>query len=74
MKFFFLFNFFLPTAPRNGKTLPLTFSPKFREKVLKNPAKRAQVSFFTNYVFSAVITRTHTHTLFYGPIMRKNRA
>ena len=42
--------------------------------MLKNPAKRAQVSFFTNYVFSAVIMRTHTHTLFYGPIMRKNRA
>ena len=79
--FFFFFYFFLPTASRNRKKLPLTFFseiprksaqkshlpffPKFREKVLKNPAKRAQVSFFTNYVFSAVITRTHTHTLFY---------
>ena len=42
--------------------------------MLKIQAKRAQVSFFTNYVFSAVIKRTHTHTLFYGPIMRKNRA
>ena len=73
MQIFFFF-FFLPTAPRNGKDYHLPFFPKFREKVLKNPAKRAQVSFFTNYVFSAVITRTHTHTLFYGPIMRKNRA
>ena len=75
MKIFFFFFFFLPTAPRNGKkNYHLPFFPKLREKVLKNPAKRAQVSFFTNYVFSAVITRTHTHTLFYGPIMRKNRA
>ena len=61
--FFFFFYFFLPTAPRYRKKLPLTFFPKFREKVLKNPANRAQISFFTNYVFSAVITRTHTHSV-----------
>ena len=37
----------------------------------------AQVSFFTNYLFSAVITRTHhlpTHTPFFRPIMCKKRA
>ena len=42
-----------------------------------NAAKRAQVSFFTNYLFSAVITRTHhlpTHTPFFRPIMSKKRA
>ena len=75
MKNFF---FFLPTPPRNRKKLPLTFFQKFREKVLKIHAKRAQVSFFTNYVFSAVITRTHTHlpthTPFFRPIIRKKRA
>ena len=70
--FFFLTFFSLPLLVIE-KNLPLTFFSEI-EKVLKNPAKRAQVSFFTNYVFSAVITRTHTHTLFYGPIMRKNRA
>ena len=89
MKIFFFFLLFLPTAPRNRKKLPLPrkkclFFRNSEEKVLKNPFliifsgkfKRAseKVSFFTNYVFSAVITRTHTHTLFYGPIMRKNRA
>ena len=40
-------------------------------------ARRAQVSFFTNYLFSAVITRTHhlpTHTPFFRPIMSKKRA
>ena len=75
MKIFFFFYFFLPTAPRNRKKITTyLFFRNSEEKVLKNPAKRAQVSFFTNYVFSAVITRTHTHTLFYGPIMRKNRA
>ena len=80
MKIFF-FYFFFPTAPRNGKKLPLTFFSEIpRKKVLKNPAKCAQVSFFTNYVFSAVITRTHTHTPththspFFGPIMRKKCA
>ena len=63
--FFFSFYFFLPIAPRNRKKLPLTFfSEIFEEQVLKNPAKRAQVSFFTNYVFSAVITQnTHTHSV-----------
>ena len=72
--FFFFFTFFSLPLLVIEKNYHLPFFPKFREKVLKNPAKRAQVSFFTNYVFSAQITRTHTHTLFYGPIMRKNRA
>ena len=38
---------------------------------------RAQVSYFTNYLFSAVITRTHhlpTHTPFFRHIMSKKRA
>ena len=75
MKIFFFFLLFFPTAPRNQKKITTyLFFRNSEEKVLKNPAKRAQVSFFTNYVFSAVIMRTHTHTLFYGPIMRKNRA
>ena len=94
MKIFFFFYFFLPTAPRNRKKLPLTFFseiPKFRrfcekapwKSVSKIPLSALKYPFFrnsekkcfwTNYVFSAVITRTHTHTLFYGPIMRKNRA
>ena len=72
--FFFFFTFFFLSLLVIEKNYQLPFFPKFREKVLKNPTKRAQVSFFTNYVFSAVITRTHTHTLFYGPIIRKNRA
>ena len=40
-------------------------------------AKRAKVSIFTNYLFSAVITRTHhlpTHTPFFRHIMSKKRA
>ena len=72
--FFFFFTFFSLPLLVIEKNYHLPFFPKFREKVLKNPAKRAQVSFFKNYVFSAVITRTHKHTLFYGPIIRKNRA
>ena len=71
--FFFIFFFSQPLLVIEKK-YHLPFFSKFREKVLKNPAKRAQVSFFTNYVFSAKITQPHTHTLFYGPIMRKNRA
>ena len=62
--FFFFFTFLLPTAPRNRKKnyhLPFFFL-KFRLKVPKTAAKRAQVSFFTNYIFSAVITRKHTPT------------
>ena len=75
MKIFFFFYFFLPAAPRNEKKITTyLFFRNSEKKCSKKPAKRAQVSFFTNYVFSAVITRTHTHTLFYGPIMRKNRA
>ena len=75
MKIFFFFFYFssLPLLVIE-KNYHLPFFRNSEEKVLKNPAKRAEVSFFTNYVFSAVITRTHTHTLFYGPIMRKNRA
>ena len=75
MKIFFFFLLFSPyRSSLSKKITTYLFFRNSEEKVLKNPAKRAQVSFFTNYVFSAVITRTHTHTLFYGPIMRKNRA
>ena len=74
MKIFFFFTFFSLPLLVIEKNYDLPFFPKFRLKVIKNPAKRAQVSFFKNYVFSTVITRTHTHTMFYGPKMRKNRA
>ena len=80
MKIFFFFTFFSIPLLVMEKNYHLPFFPKFREKVVKNPDKRAQVSFLTNYVFSAVITRTHTHTpththsQFFGPIMRKKRA
>ena len=61
--FFFFFFFFLhPTALRNWENYHLPFFSKFRLKVPLNTAKRAQVSFFTNYLFSAMIMRTHTPT------------
>ena len=69
--FFFFFTFFSLPLLVIETNYHLPFFPKFREKVLKNPAKRAQVPSFTNYVFPAVITRRYTHTLFYGPKMRK---
>ena len=59
--FFFLLFCILPFRVIEKITTYLFFS-KFRLKVPKTAAKRAQVSFFTNYLFSAVITRTHTHT------------
>ena len=60
--FFFFFFFFLHlTAPRNRKNYHIHFFSKFRLKVPKTAAKRAQVSFFTNYLVSAVITRTQTN-------------
>ena len=79
--FFFLFFFFLtflhPTAPRNRENYHLPFFSKFRLKMPLNADKRDQVSFFTNYLFSAVITRTQhlpTHTPFLRSIMCKKRA
>ena len=66
-----------PTAPRKQKNYHLPFFSKFRLKIPKNADKFAQVSFFTNYLFSAVITRTHhlpTHTPFFRPIMPKKLA
>ena len=65
--FFFFFTFLHPTAPRNQKNCHLPFFLKFRLKVPKTAAKRDQVSFFTNYLFSAVITRTHTPTHTHTP-------
>ena len=59
--FFFLLFCILPLRVIEKITTYLFFS-KFRLKVPKTAAKRAQVSFFTNYHFSAVITRTHTPT------------
>ena len=49
--FFFFFTFLHPTAPRNRENYNLPFFPKFRLKMPENTAKRAQVSFFTNYLF-----------------------
>ena len=59
--FFFLL-FLHPTAPRNRKNYQSPFFSKFRLKVPKTAAKRAQFSFFTKYLVSAVITQTHTPT------------
>ena len=66
-KFFFLFFFWTflhPTAPRTRKNYQFSFFSKFRLKVPKTAAKGAQVSVFSNYLFSSVIARTHipTHT------------
>ena len=75
--FFFFLTFLHPTAPRNQKNYHLPFFSKFRLKVPENAAKRAQISCFTNYLFSAVNTRTHTpthtHSVF-RHIMPKERA
>ena len=66
--FFFYLTFLDPTDPRNQKNYHLPFFLKFRLKVPQNAYKRAQVSFFTNYLCSAVFTRTHiptdTHSVF----------
>ena len=59
--FFFLLFCMLPLRVIEKITTYLFFW-KFRLKVPKTAAKCAQVSFFTNYLFSAVITRTHTPT------------
>ena len=56
------FTFLHPTAPRNRKNYHLPFFSKFRLKLPKTDAKGSQVSFFSNYLFSPVITRTHTPT------------
>ena len=60
--FFFFFTFLHPTAPRNRKNYHFPFISKFRLKVPKTDAKGSLVSFFSNYLFSPVITRTHTPT------------
>ena len=67
--FFFFFHFLHPTAPRNRKKYHLPCFSKFRLKVPKNVDKDAQVSFSSNYLFSAVITHTitPTHTLSFFP-------
>ena len=66
-KFFIFFLTFLhPTAPRNRKNYHLPFFSKFRLKVPKTGAKGAQVSFFSNYLFSPrdyANTYTYPHTL-----------
>ena len=59
--FFFLLFCILPLRVIEKIATYLFFS-KFRLKVPKTAAKRAQVSFFTNYLFSALIPRTHTPT------------
>ena len=75
--FFFFFGIFF-TLPLLviGKITTYLFFRNFDLKCPKMPLS-AQVSFFTNYLFSAVITRTHhlpTHTPFFRPIMCKKRA
>ena len=66
--FFFYLTFLDPTAPRNRKNYHLPFFSKFRLKVPQNAAKRAQVSFFTNYLFFrrdyANTSPTHTQSVF----------
>ena len=66
--FFFFLTFFHPTTLRNQKNYHLSFFSKFRLKVPLNAAKRAQVSFFTNCLFSrrdyANTSPTHTHSVF----------
>ena len=57
--FFFLLFCILPLRVIEKITTYLFFS-KFRLKVPKSAAKRAKVSFFTNYLFPVVIPRTHT--------------
>ena len=75
--FFFFFYFLHPTVPRNRKNYHLPFFSKFRLKVSKTSAKRAQVSYLTNYLFPAVITRTHTpfqtHSVFPNHNAEKTR-
>ena len=77
-KFFFYLNFLDPTAPRNDTNYHLPFFSKFRLQVPQNAAKRAQVSFFTNYLFFrrdyTNTSPTHTHTPFFRHIMSKKRA
>ena len=62
--FFFFFLTFLCTLPLFvfGKITTYLFFSKFRLKLPKTADQGAQVSFFTNYLFSPVITRTHTPT------------
>ena len=64
----FCLTFLHPTDPCNRKNDHLPFFSKFRLKLPKTDAKGSQVSFFSNYLFSPVITRihtpTHTHCVF----------
>ena len=66
--FFFFFTFLHLTAPRNRENYHLPFFSKFRLKMPYNADKRAQVSFFTNYLFFhrdyPNTTPTHTHSVF----------
>ena len=74
--FFFVFTFLRPTAPRNRKNYHLPF---FRNSDLKCPKMplSARVSYFTNYLFPAVVTLTHTpsqtHSLFPNQNAEKTR-
>ena len=74
--FFFLLFCILPLCVIEKIATYLFFS-KFRLKVPKTAAKRAQVSFFTNYLFSALIPRTHTpsqtHSVFPNHNAEKTR-
>ena len=68
--FFFFWTFFHPT-PRTRKNYHLPFFSKFRLKMTLNADKRAQVSFFTNYLFfrrDYADTYTYPHTLRFSDI------
>ena len=74
--FFFLLFCILPLRVIEKITTYIFFS-KFRLKVPETAAKRAQVSFFTNYIFPQWL-REHihipAHTTSFRPIMTKKRA
>ena len=60
-KLFFILLFWILPLLVIGKITTYLFFQNFDLKCPNMPL-RAQVSFFTNYLFSAVITRTHTPT------------
>ena len=75
--FFFFFPFLHPTAPRNRKNYHLPFFRNSDLKCPKMPLSALNVSYFTNYLFPAVILRTHipsqTHSVFPNQNAEKTR-
>ena len=77
--FLFFLTFFYPTPPRNRKILRLTFFSEIPTKsAQKSRYARSSFIFYKLRIFRRdhgnTHTPTHTHTLFFGPIMRKERA